>query len=322
MDLNLSNSTFELKEEAKNCLLFKWQVSQINPSAFSLVMAIFDCLMSVLTIIGNGLVIITVYRTASLHSPSNILIAGLALSDFGTGLITQPSHFIEFIAASGRGHSCMVNTAFLVLNISGWLFTMLSLYTLTCIAIERYFAIVFHLRYNEKVTVKRTVIVLLLAWVLIPLASTLISFKTLDAPPKLLFTNAIFIIVGLTITSLCHVKVFLVARRHFGQIHNQLRGKSLEHNLAISTARYRRNFYTVLLIVGACMACYLPYSVAVLAGFRQRRRIILLTLVAGSNSALNPLIYFWRIKELRDATKRFVNKLFTCCKDKSEITMN
>lgn len=310
MNLNLSNSTFELKEEAENCLLFEWQLSQITPNAFALVMAILDCLISAFTIIGNGLVMITVYRTPNLQSPSNILIAGLALSDFGTGLITQPSHFIEFIAASVSGDSCMVNTAFLVLNISGRLFTMLSLYTLTCIAIERYFAIVFHLRYNEKVTVKRTVVVLLLAWVLIPLASTLISFKTLDVPNKLLLTKAIFIIVGLSITSLCYVKVFLVARRHFGQIHNQLRVQSLEQ-LAISTARYRRNFYTVLFIVGACAACYLPYSVAVLAGFRQRSRTILLTLVAGSNSALNPLIYFWRIKELRNATKRLVNK--PCC---------
>ena len=309
----MTNSTLEVRDKVQNCLLFKWQLSKITPDAFSLVMAILDCLMSVFTIIGNGLVIITIYRKSSLHSPPNLLIAGLALSDFGTGLITQPSHFIEFIAAS-KGDNCTANTAFLVLNVSGWIFTMLSLYTLTCIAIERYFAVVFHLRYNEKVTMKRTVVVLLSAWVFIPLTSTLISVKKLEAPRNLLLTHAFLIILGISITCLCYIKVFLVARRHFRQINNQLQGQPLDQATA-NTTRYRRKFCTVLYVVGAFVICYVPYSIAVLAKIGQRPRVILLTLVVGSNSCINPLIYFLRIEELRKAARKYVNRLFSCFND-------
>lgn len=310
MKLNLSNNSSEVKYEAQNCLLFEWQVSEITPNTFALVVAILLCLMSVCTVIGNGLVIFTVYRTSSLHSPPNLIISGLALSDLGTGLITQPSNLLEFVAAFYGDH-CTANTAFLVLNISGWLFTLLSLYTLMCIAIERCFAVVFHLRYKEKVTMKRTLVVLLSAWVIIPLASALISVKKLPAQ-KLLWAQAIFTIFGILITCLCYFKVFLVTRRHFRQIRNQLQGQPMEQ-LAINTARHRRKFCTLLYIVGTSVACYLPYSVLVLAGFRQRQRVILLTLGIGGNSCLNPLIYFWRISDLRQAARKYVIKLFRSC---------
>ena len=40
---------------------------------------------------GNGLVLIgTIWKTPSLHSPSNVLLFGLALSDSVVGLIVQP----------------------------------------------------------------------------------------------------------------------------------------------------------------------------------------------------------------------------------------
>lgn len=154
-------------------------------------------------------------------------------------------------------------------------------------------------------------LVLLLAWVLIPLASALINVERVKTPQEFLFTNAIFIIIGSIITTLCYVKVFLAARRHFGQICCQLQDHPMTQ-VAITTTRYRRKFFTFVFIVVTFMACYFPYSVAILTGFKQRSRTILLTLVAGSNSCLNPLIYFWRINELREAAKRHVKKLILC----------
>lgn len=293
-----------------DCLLYDWQLSQITPGVFALVLAILDCLMSVFSVFGNGLVIFSIYHSTDLHSPSHLLIAGLALSDFGTGLITQPSNLIEYVAAI-RGDTCTANMAYLVLNISGWVFTMLSLLTLTFIAIERYCAVVFHLRYNEKVTVKRTMVVLSSAWIIVPLASTTIAVKQFDAR-NVLLVHGIFILIGIFTASLCYLKVFLVVRRHFRQINIQLQAQASEQ-VASNTARCRRKFFTVLYIVGVFVVCYLPYSVAVLARFKQRNRIMLLTVFLGGNSCINPLIYFWRIRELREPAKRHVAKVLKCC---------
>ena len=45
------------------------------------------CLTAVVT---NSAMLIAIWKTPSLHSPSNILLANLALSDLGVGLIVQP----------------------------------------------------------------------------------------------------------------------------------------------------------------------------------------------------------------------------------------
>ena len=305
-----SNNTTQLEEEFYGCLPFGWwHLSEIAPDAFGFFVAILDCLISVFSVFGNGLVVYTIYHCTNLHSPSNLLIAGLALSDFGTGFITHPSHIIEYVAAF-RGDSCTATIAFIVLNISGWLFTILSLLTLTFIAIERYCAVVFHLRYNEIVTVKRTMMVLLSTWVIIPSVCTLIVSNKI-AGRHLLLAHGIVILIGILVTCLCYSKVFLVLRRHCGQINMQLQVPTSEQ-LATNTARYRRKFLTVLYIVGAYIVCHLPYSVAILCRFSQGVRILLLTVLLGGNSCINPLIYFWRIRELRMASIRHITKIIKC----------
>jgi len=306
-----SNNTFQLEEEFYDgCLPFGWwSLREITQDGFGLVVAILDCLISIFSVFGNGLVMYTIYRYTNLHSPSNLLIAGLALSDFGTGFIAHPSHVIEYVAAL-RGDSCTATVAFIILNISGWLFTILSLLTLTFIAIERYCAVVFHLRYNEIVTVKRTVISLLSAWIII-LSVSLLSTSKKIVGHHLLLAHGVVILIGILVTSLCYFKVFLVLRRHCRQINMQLQAPASQQ-LAINAVRYRRKFLTVFYIVGAFVACYLPYSIVIFSGLNQRFRIMFLTILLGGNSCINPLIYFWRIGELREAAVRHVIKIVKC----------
>lgn len=305
-----SNNTSQLEEEFYDCLpIGWWSLSEISQDGFGLVVVILDCLISVFSVSGNGLVMYTIYHSSNLHSPSNVLIAGLALSDFGTGFITHPCHVIEYLAAI-RGDSCTATIAFIVLNISGWLFTILSLLTLTFIAIERYSAVAFHLRYNEKVTAKRTMISLLSAWIITFSIATLITFTKVEGR-HLLLAHGVVILIGILVTCLCYFKVFLVVRRHCGQIHMQLQAPTSEQ-LATNSARYRRKFFTVFYIVGVFVACHLPYSIAILNGFTQRARIMLLTILLGGNSCINPLIYFWRIKELKEVAVRHVIKIVKC----------
>ena len=47
-------------------------------------------LFSPIAVVGNALVLTAILREPSLKTPSNILLAGLAFTDFGTRLISQP----------------------------------------------------------------------------------------------------------------------------------------------------------------------------------------------------------------------------------------
>ena len=52
-------------------------------------------LFSPIAVVGNALVMTAILRKPSLKTPSNILLAGLAFTDFGTGLISQPLYVIN-----------------------------------------------------------------------------------------------------------------------------------------------------------------------------------------------------------------------------------
>ncbi|PFX31080.1 Trace amine-associated receptor 9 [Stylophora pistillata] len=55
-----------------------------------LINSILNAICSFPAAFGNGIILIVIWRTPSLHSPSNTLLFGLALTDFLVGLVTQP----------------------------------------------------------------------------------------------------------------------------------------------------------------------------------------------------------------------------------------
>ena len=65
-----------------------------GPPASDLINLIVGCVVNVVfsftALTGNGLVLGTIWKTPCLHSPSHVLLFGLALSDFGVGFVVQP----------------------------------------------------------------------------------------------------------------------------------------------------------------------------------------------------------------------------------------
>ena len=58
----------------------------VSSVSFAIVLAFF----SPVAVTGNALVCAAIWKNSSLRTPSYILLAGLAFSDFCTGLIVQP----------------------------------------------------------------------------------------------------------------------------------------------------------------------------------------------------------------------------------------
>ena len=59
-------------------------------STLSIVNAILNIPLRPFAIVGNALIFISLVRTPSLLSPSNVLLLSLALTDLGVGLVVQP----------------------------------------------------------------------------------------------------------------------------------------------------------------------------------------------------------------------------------------
>ena len=108
----------------------------------------------VVSILGNSLVLITIRKAARLHSPSNVLLAGLALSDLGVKTITQPARIVQEI--KNMKMDCITSQySVKVVVLSSLVFVGVSFVTLTTISVDRFLALKLHLRYQELVTVNR-----------------------------------------------------------------------------------------------------------------------------------------------------------------------
>ena len=135
----------------------------------------------VLTSIVNALVLVSIWRTPSLHSPSNVLLFGLAVSDMGVGFLVGPSSFVAVIAKT-KDLALVFCISTVILSLAGGLLLFASLATITAISLDLYPALYLHLRYREIVTVKKMTVLLVGIWacavVLINFAKRLVRRKS------------------------------------------------------------------------------------------------------------------------------------------------
>ena len=122
--------------------------------------------LCVMTLLGNAAILITIFKTPSLHTPAHILLAGLALSDFAFGFIVQPL-LLSIVLAAGYNHDLPLETFHLMcssLNCSAIVLCGVSLGTSIAIALDRLLALRLHLRYAVIVTKFRVIVVLTCIW--------------------------------------------------------------------------------------------------------------------------------------------------------------
>ena len=108
--------------------------------------------------------------------------------------------------------------------------------------------------------------------------------------------------------------------RH-NQIHVQnhvAQGQPSQAIPALNIARYRKAVYSALWVQGTLIICCLPY---VIVEALQRRTAMTLSIYLAQqftatlvylNSSLNPLLYCWRIREVRQAVKETLRQMFRC----------
>ena len=102
--------------------------------------------------------IITIYairKTSSLPKTLRTFLLSLAVSDVGVGLFAQPFYTSLLVRLLKRNHlGC---NYYLVLNVSGYLFSIASFLGIVAVSVDRFLAVHLHLRYRELVTFKRVV---------------------------------------------------------------------------------------------------------------------------------------------------------------------
>lgn len=297
---------------------------------------VINCLAFLPTIFGNILIILGIWSLPALHTPSNILLVGLASSDLGVGLLVPPLNIARIVPKlNGWSVSswCRAQVAY---TFFGVMFCGVSFLTVAAFSIDKFLALHWHLRYNTIVTTKRVIYIVLSFWVIFGAMSTIQIWSMTVYRVSVCIVVPIFLVC----TSFTYYRIYRVLLRHKIQIQSQSQPSTAErHNgSSFNMARYRKSVSSMFLVYCLFLLCYLPYicvQVAILMtsiGFTKSGpnlvsdykhlyvAVDITETIVIINSMTNPLIYCWRMKEIRHAAKVAFSVLR--CRFNSEIQMS
>ena len=284
-----------------------------------IVFLVINALLSIITSLGNTLILYALHKESALHPPSKLLFRCLALTDLLIGCISQPLFILYMVSLltkhqDWRGDLCFYSAT--LDNITTNTLCLVSLLTSTAISIDRLLALNLGLRYRQVVTFKRTSLVLLFLWV-VSIGSVSSSYPMLDYNKAEMLVGAAMCFGNLAISSFCYAKIIWKIRQHQRrlQIINN-HGTLCTDSVALNNARYKKTVSSVLWIQLTLTICYLPLIVTIglisykgLTSALDAAWGIGITLMF-LNSSLNPFLYCWKIKEIRVAVKSIVSRLF------------
>ena len=261
----------------------------------------------------NVIILIALRKGCSFHPPSKLLFRCLASSDLCVGLILEPL-YSAYLMSSRLSPIC--SYASILTSITSRFFCGVSLTTLTTISLDRLLALHLGLRYRRIVTLKRARFLVVFLWLS-------------NGITALMFNFSYFITVGimcivlfwcLIISTFSYTKIHITLCQHQSQVDDnvQRQGKFNGGGSPLNIARYRKTVSAALWLQMTLVACYLPFCVVAalyaITGLRSPSRDfaweITLSLVM-LNSSLNPILYFWRIREMRKAVKNTLRQF--CC---------
>ena len=258
--------------------------------------------LSYTAIMLNIVTIHAIRKTSSLPKTLKTLLLSLAVSDVGVGLLGQPFYISILIKRLQQiTPNCITYKIFYVI---GNLFCTASFFGVLAVSVDRFLAIHLHLRYQELVTHKRVVAVVISIWVLSLFIPFLMFSVSRDAYSLI---NGISGVIGFILITMVYIRIYLAVRRHRNQIlvlqARQIAQTGGVANFASLIKSAADIFYVCLLF----LLCYIPYLVSVVATEMNGPSIVLKRFslfsftLAYLNSSLNPVIYCWKMRHIRNA---------------------
>ena len=290
-----------------------------------LTICVFHLAFFLVTTLGNLLVIGGLWKASSLPANMKKLFLSLACSDLAVGLFGQLMFGVIKAAmlkmeGNGKYTSDFLCPTILTVYFFSFFLACASFLSLTAIAVDRLLAVSLHLRYPELATSKRVILTLVSLWLISGVAASMF----ISLPDTSDIVAAIIEFVGLLLITLANVRIYKAVRYHQNQMRSQI---PLPHVQAreLLMIRQKKSTVTALSVFVVFLACYLPYLCLRILSMFEGQRISVLVAEAVSvflvflNSSLNPLIFYWRHREIREIVKHYVRKIFRMNNSDTEV---
>ncbi|KAF4091928.1 hypothetical protein AMELA_G00015320 [Ameiurus melas] len=290
-----------------------------------------------LALFGNAVVCVMVYRRAAMRSAINFLLANLAFADMMLAVTAVPFDLVTMVTAQWLFSATLCRASAMFL----WLCMSVGVAMLLAISVDRFLIIV---RRQDRLTPRRAKILIAASWIFafflcFPL---LLGYPSLQVPPSapqcvLSYSSdrgyhgyvVLLVLVSFFMPfamMACAFAATLSSIRH-----NVLRircnsalslPKPRPLHLSVDVGFKTRAFFTILLLFVLAFASLAPlvvfslcaaFSSAVYNGVEFFQVSAWLLSLSFLRPALNPLIYYCRIRKFRHACARWVPSLFKLC---------
>ena len=271
--------------------------------------SVLNSFLSITAFFSNALVLVALRKESPLHPPSKLLLRNLATTDLCVGLISQPLYAALLLTAVNE-HWNICRYVAVVVSITNVILCAVSLLTLTAISVDRLLALLLGLRYRQVVTLRRAYGTVIGFWAVSTVLSTIKPF--LNSLVRS-WCEIIFVSLCLVTSTFSYTKVFINLRHRQNQLQDQVQQPNQTNQLNMS--RYRKAVSTALWLQFTLVACYLPFVISVTWLIHAKPSLSVslawnytFTLVL-LNSTLNPILYCWKIDEVRQAVKDTIRQV-------------
>ena len=293
-------------------------------TSMAIILAGINIFLAITASLGNALILIALHKVTSIYPPTKLLFRCLAVTDLLVGLISQPLYltflFPKFTARNGNVAITLTDEFFFSL------LPAVSILTSAAISVDRLLALLLGLRYRHTVTLRRVWVVLVCFWLISALQAAG-STCSVECPQLDTIANTLFgplLMLSLLVSVFSYAKIFITLRYRQVQVHgNSQQGQRPNGGgNQLNIARYKKTVYSIAWVQLALLICYIPYIVlrflsllGMLDKLPSTEISILLELFVTLlyvNSSLNPALYCWRIKDVRQEVKNMIRKIFHC----------
>ncbi len=190
------------------------------------------------------------------------------------------------------------------------LFCGVSLGTVTAISLDRFAALHYHMRYVSIVTKTRVICTLVTIWLVNVLSFGLYLLNN----PVYVTSSAGVIVICLLTSSMSFIRIFRIVQRHQIQIHVQQQAvQSSDATSNVNIMRLKKSSMNSLLFFIFLILGYFPMFILMILFAMSKKdwpkEWNFAVTVVFMNSSINPLLYCWRLGELRTAVVKTAREM-------------
>ncbi|KAM3622131.1 uncharacterized protein V6R79_020615 [Siganus canaliculatus] len=303
-----------------------------NMSVLEVIYTVLEVIIAASCCLGNLLVILALWTSKSIRQPTFCLIVSLAVADFLVGCVAIPLAVVVDGRVKTSFHGCLFISCLVLLLI------LVSVFSLTSIAVDRYLRVYIPLRYKRARTQRHSWFVVAACWLVAALLSFAPMFGWYNHEGLANSVNSTIVCQFIAVIPMSYLVYFtfflctliplLVMTVLYGLIFFRISGKLREkpgHGVQNQSENYLKKEKqlagSLSLVLALFALCWLPLHIMnSIDYFGEPGDVPLIAVYVGillthTNSAINPIVYAFKIPKIKRAYLTIWRRYITRAED-------